>query len=256
MMLFKHFTLAWQFLTVIPISKHITSSPSDLSRSMAYYPLVGIIMGGILWISWKGLSPIFPAPVVDFLMIVFLVVLSGGIHLDGLADTVDGLWGGTDREEALKIMRDPYIGAYGMIALVLVLMAKYLAFTHLPHSLKGLVLLGMPAVGRGAMVVVSYFSEYARSGPGLARPFIEHLSWREVAWSSLTSVLILFITFGASGFIVFAILGLVSFLCLWYFRMKLGGVTGDCLGAVGELVEVTFLLSVLAVQNMVYGKRI
>ncbi len=246
MMLFKHFVVAWQFLTIIPISKHITSSPSDLSRSMAYYPLVGIIMGGILWVSWKGLTPIFPAPVVDFLMIVFLVVLSGGIHLDGLADTVDGLWGGTDREEALKIMRDPYIGAYGMIALVLVLMAKYLALTYLPHSLKGQVLLGMPAVGRGAMVVVSYFSEYARSGHGLARSFIEHLSWREVAWSSLTSVLILFLTFGASGFIFFAILGLVSFLCLWYFRMKLGGVTGDCLGAVGELVEVTFLLSVLA----------
>jgi adenosylcobinamide-GDP ribazoletransferase len=152
-------------------------------------------------------------------------------------------------------MRDPYIGAYGMIALVLVLMAKYLALTHLPHSLKGQVLLGMPAVGRGALVVVSYFSEYARSSSGLARPFIEHLSWREVAWSSLTSVLILILTFGASGFIFCVILGLVSFLCLWYFRVKLGGVTGDCLGAVGELVEVTFLLSVLAVQSMVYSER-
>jgi adenosylcobinamide-GDP ribazoletransferase len=253
-MIFKHFVIAWQFLTVIPISKRFESSPSDLSRSMAYFPLVGFILGVILWISWKGLASIFPVAVVDLLLIAILVVLSGGIHLDGLADTVDGLWGGSDREQALKIMREPCIGAYGMIALVLVLMAKYLALTHLPHSLKGQVLLGMPAVGRWAMVVVSSFSEYARSGPGLARPFIEHLSWRQVAGSSLASVLILFLTLGIPGFIFFAILGLVSFLCLWYFRMKLGGVTGDCLGAVGELVEVTFLLSVLALQNMVHGE--
>jgi adenosylcobinamide-GDP ribazoletransferase len=184
--------------------------------------------------------------VVDFLVMALLVALSGGIHLDGLADTVDGLWGGRDREQALKIMRDSHIGAFGVIALVLVLMAKYLVLTHLPHGLKGPVLLAMPAVGRWAMVVVSYFSEYARSGPGLARPFIEHLSWRELAWSSLTSVLILFLMLGVFGFIFLAILGLVSFVCLWYFRKKLGGVTGDCLGAVGELVEVTFLLSVLA----------
>jgi len=213
-------------------------------------------LGGVLWISWRGLGLIFPAPVVDLLVIAILVVLSGGIHLDGLADTVDGLWGGGDREQALKIMRDAHIGVFGVIALVLVLMAKYLALTHLSHNLKGQVLLGMPAVGRWAMVVVSYYSEYARSGPGLARPFIEHLNWREVVWSSLTGVLILFLTLGVPGFIFLAILGLVSFLCLWYFRTKLGGVTGDCLGAVGELVEVTFLLSVLALQNVIYGERI
>ena len=220
---------------------------------MAFYPLVGLILGGMLWVSWKVLTEIFPPPVVDLILIALLVVLSGGMHLDGLADTIDGLWGGKDREQALKIMRDSHIGAFGVIALVLVLMAKYLALTHLPHGLKGQVLVAMPVLGRWAMVAMSYFSGYARSGPGLARPFIEHLTWRELAVSTFTTVLIMLLTLGSSGLVIFAIAGLVSFSCLWYFRKKLGGVTGDCLGAVGELVEVTLLLSVLAIQNLIHG---
>jgi len=246
--LFKHFAIAWQFLTIIPIAKRLEAVPVDLARSMAFYPVVGLILGGVLWVFWKGLTPVIPSSVVDLILIALLVILTGGMHLDGLADTADGLWGGRDREQALKIMRDEHIGSFGVIALILMLMAKYLALTHLPLAVKGQILLGMPAIGRWAMVVVSYFSEYARSGPGLARPFIEHLSWRELTASTLAIILILLWLLRVQGLIDFTMIILVSFLCLWYFRRKLGGVTGDCLGAVGELVELTFLLSVLALQ--------
>jgi adenosylcobinamide-GDP ribazoletransferase len=248
---FRYLIIAWQFLTIIPILKRLEAAPVDLARSMVFYPAVGLFLGGVLWVFWKGLTTIFPSSVVDLILIALLVILTGGIHLDGLADTADGLWGGRDREQALKIMRDEHIGVFGVVALILILMAKYLTLTHLPLIMKGQVLLGMPAVGRWAMVVVSHFSVYARSGPGLARPFIEHLSWRELAGSTLTIVLIFVWLLGVQGLIDLTIIALVSFLCLWYFRRKLGGVTGDCLGAVGELVELSFLLSVLALQGII-----
>jgi adenosylcobinamide-GDP ribazoletransferase len=249
MMGLRYLIIAWQFLTIIPLLKRLEAAPVDLARSMAFYPLVGFLLGAILWGFWKGLINVFPPSVVDLLLIALLVILTGGIHLDGLADTVDGLFGGRDREQALKIMRDEHIGSFGVVALILMLMAKYLTLTHLPLAVKGQALLGMPAVGRWAMVLVSYFSEYARSGPGLARPFIDHLSWRELAGSTLMIVLIVLWLFGVQGLIDLMIITLVSFVCLWYFHKKLGGVTGDCLGAVGELVELSLLVSVLALQG-------
>jgi adenosylcobinamide-GDP ribazoletransferase len=248
---FKHFVIAWQFLTIIPVAKHAETAPTDLARSMAFYPVVGLLLGGILWVFWKGLSGLLPSSVSDWLLIALLVILTGGLHLDGLADTADGLWGGRDREQALKIMRDEQIGSFGVIALILVLVAKYLALTQVPFIMKGQVLLGLPVMGRWSMVLVSYFSEYAREGPGLARPFIEHLSRRELAVSTLTVLLILVGLFKIQGLIYFAVIILISFLCGWYFRRKLGGVTGDCLGTVGELVEVSFLLSVIGVQRVI-----
>ena len=217
---------------------------------MAFYSVVGFLLGGILWIFWKMLTSVFPSPVVDLILVALLVILTGGIHMDGLADTVDGLLGGRDREQALKIMRDEHIGAFGVVALILMIMAKYLTLTQVPLAIKGQILFGMPAIGRWAMVAVSFFSEYARSGPGLARPFMEHLSWRELTGSTVTIVVILFWLLRIQGLIHFTIIILVSFLCWWYFRRKIGGVTGDCLGALGELVELSFLLSVLAMQGL------
>lgn len=254
-MLLRHFAIAWQFLTIIPLLKLTEVTPTDLARSMAFYPVVGLLLGGMLWVSWKGLEIVFPMPVVDIILIALLIVLTGGIHLDGLADTIDGLWGGKDREQALRIMRDEHIGSYGVIALIVALVAKYLALTQLPQGLKGHVLLSMPVLGRGAMVLVSYFSEYARNGPGLARPFLENLRWRETAWASLTVVLIVLLTLGVQGLVYLGMLGLVLFLSVWYFKKKIGGVTGDCIGAVGELVELAFLLSVLALSNLAYGAK-
>ena len=250
----RHFSIAWQFLTVVPLTVRRDLSPDGLpgglSRSMAYYPAVGFLLGGGLWVCWALLSRVLPLPLVDFLLISLLVVLTGGLHLDGLADTLDGLGGGRSREEALKIMRDVQIGAFGIIGLILLLMGKYLSLTELPHGLKGPVLLAFPAFGRWAMVLVGYFSGCARPGPGLAQSVISGLTWRELSWATLSLLLVAGAALGPQVFLYAGLVGIVSGLFIWYFRKKLGGVTGDCLGAVGELSELIFLLAILWVSGV------
>lgn len=255
-MRFRYFMVAWQFLTILPINVHSKVDPADLGRSMAWYPLVGLFLGGILWLCWKGLIVVFPSPLVDLFLIALLIMLTGGIHLDGLADTVDGVWGSSSREEALRIMRDTQIGAFGVIALVLVIMAKYLTLNHLNSELKAQALLGMPVLGRWAMVLVAYRSVYARNEPGLARPFTEHLSWKEMLWAGLVTLAICSGILGLQGLFGLALVAISSYGIRGYLMKRLGGVTGDCIGATGELMEVVFLLSVLSWQQVLYADEV
>lgn len=243
----RRFATAWQFLTCIPLSRRLGSTPQDLAGSMAFYPLVGFLIGGGLWLSWIVLSRFLPLPLADFFLIVILVLLTGGIHLDGFADAVDGFGGGKNREEILAIMRDKQIGAFGVAGLVLLLLGKYLALSHLPAALKGPVLAALPAFGRWAMVLVASCSPYARPGPGLARPFLAHLGRRELFWASLTLLGVSWWLLGIGALVCFIGMGIVCGFLVWYFRKKIGGVTGDCLGAAGELVELLFLTTMLGI---------
>ena len=244
----RPFVFAWHFLTAIPISRrHHTPTPHELATSMAWYSTVGLLIGGLLALADVGLRAWVAAEVDNVLLIVLLVLLTRGLHQDGLADTVDGLAGGRTVEDRLRIMRDPRVGAFGATALFLSLLLRYAGLLALPAAVRLPVLLCMPALGRWAMVSLAWASPSARRDGGLAASFLTHLSWHHVLVSSL--VLAVALTTALGGSVAVATMGL-AMLLLVLIRQRcltlLGGVTGDVLGATNELVEILFLLSIPA----------
>lgn len=242
----RPFIFAWHFLTIIPLSRvHHEPTASELAASMAWYPAVGLLIGGGLVAADAALHVVFDGIVVNVLLLVFLVLVTRGLHQDGLADTVDGLAGGRTSVERLAIMRDPRIGALGATGLFLSLILRYAGLMALPQELRLPGLCCMPAVGRWAMVTSAWISPYARAEGGLASPFLSHLSWRHVVVATVVVTAGLGVGFGmvSSILILMAAAGIVL-IGWWGCRRCFGGITGDTLGAINEVIEILFLLSI------------
>lgn len=242
----RPFIFAWHFLTTIPLSRtHHEPTAPELAASMAWYPVVGLLIGGGLVAADTLLGIVFDVAVVNVLLIVLLVLVTRGLHQDGLADTVDGLAGGRTPAARLSIMRDPRIGALGATGLFLSLMLRYAGLTALPMELRVPAVLCMPAVGRWAMVMLVWISPYARTDGGLAAPFLSHLSVRHVALSTVLLTIALLAGLGAVAACLILLAGaLIILLGWWACRRWFGGITGDTLGAANEVIEILFLLFV------------
>ena len=132
------FFLAWQFLTILPGWRSEQEvSPYLLGRSTAFYPLVGLLLGLILWASYWVFSLAFSRTVCDGLVLLVLVLVTGAFHLDGMADTLDGMAAGKSTEERLLIMKDHRVGTFGVVGLILILGIKFLALNSLPDEILG-----------------------------------------------------------------------------------------------------------------------
>lgn len=240
----RPFVFAWHFLTVVPLSRaHHEPTTQELAASMAWYPVVGLLIGGVLVTADLVLASFLAAEVVNAVLILLLVLLTRGLHQDGLADTLDGLAGGRTPAERLSIMRDPRIGAIGATGLFLSLILRYAGLVALPEELRVPALLCMPAVGRCAMVMAAWSSPYARLEGGLAALFLTHLSWLQALASTSILALALGFAFGLKGAVVILVIVVGVVLAMWVgCRTWFGGITGDTLGATNELMEIVFLL--------------
>ncbi|HHY93612.1 MAG TPA: adenosylcobinamide-GDP ribazoletransferase [Firmicutes bacterium] len=170
---------ALSVLTVIPVGGKgpgAFPSPHDLPLSVPFFPLVGACLGLLLALLNHFLSKVLPAQLTAVLLVTLAWMLTGGIHLDGLADTVDGLASRAPAARALEVMHDPRVGAVGAAAAFLTILIKYASLAVLLPGPRTVVLLVMPVVGRQAMVTVMPFYRYAREGPGLAAPFAGEVS--------------------------------------------------------------------------------
>jgi len=245
MEIMKRFIIALQFLTIVRLGRNIQVEPKELGRSMGYFPMVGLVLGFILVLFNTFSLRILPAPVVDAISIVILIISTGALHLDGLADTIDGLAGGNSREEILQIMCDSNTGAIGAVGLTMTLLLKYIALMNIPHETKNQVLLAMPMIGRWSMVELSLFSKYARSTEGIGLPFTAYLRKREFLFASATAILASFALLGIKGIIIMIVIGLFVWGSARFLKGKIGGITGDTFGAVNEISEVLALILVL-----------
>lgn len=212
---------------------------------MAYFPVVGLLLGIILVISNKILSRYIPYPLTDILLLILLVFLTGGLHLDGLADSIDALAGSRDREEALRIMKDGRIGAIGSLSLVLLLMTKYLSLTALDRGIKDQAIMLMPVIGRWAMVPAAYLGTYARREEGIGKAFVDNVGMREFILATVTAILLVLFFFKIKGIYIIIASILVFIGIFYYLKRRISGMTGDTLGAICELLEVSFLLFVI-----------
>jgi adenosylcobinamide-GDP ribazoletransferase len=242
----RTFLFAWQFLTAIPLSRSThDAKPEELAASMSWYPLVGCLLGALLVMADLLLAHVFSTQVMSVLLMLLLIGITRGLHQDGLADMVDGLAGGRTAQARLAIMRDGRVGAIGATGLFLALGLRYAGLNALPVGEHLALLLGMPVVGRWAMVVGAFHVTYARSEGGLAQPFLAHLSWQHLCVATVTAGLVLTLLLGTWPALCCLLIGaaLVRLSTAWFHRM-FGGVTGDLLGATNEVAEILFILIV------------
>ena len=228
--------LALSFLTRLPVPTRLKASPSAIGQSVLYYPVVGAVIGGILAIIHAALSghPNLDAAV----LVITWAGLSGALHLDGLADCADAWIGGQgDRERSLAIMKDPRSGPAGVVATVLVLLLKYAALTELgSESFIGLLIL-TPLLGRTAILFYLITMPYLRE-QGLASSLLENMPHQSVIVVMVVAGSVALLTLGSS----LMLWALVTILALRQITLsRLGGCTGDTLGASVEVLEASIL---------------
>lgn len=241
--MFARFEVAFQFLTRLPLFTPRRFSSEELARSMGAFPLVGLVLGAGLAAVHLLLGARLPGLLEGAVLVGLLAWATGAFHLDGVADTLDGLAGGWTPERALEIMKDSRIGAVGAVGLTLVIVAKVSALGLLPAAVAGRALLLTPAVARGSVVWLAHGSTYARPSGGLGTPYTEHLDAGTLRLALLGSGLPCLLL-GWRGLVAFALtLAYAHGLKAWFHR-RLGGVTGDVLGFAEETGELVFLLSI------------
>jgi adenosylcobinamide-GDP ribazoletransferase len=242
----RRLIIAIQFLTIIPLSSTHSFNEEDLGKSMLFFPLVGLFIGGILVCTRIPLSLCLPGGVVDALLIAVLIIITGAMHLDALADTADGIFSGKEKTVKLQIMKDSSVGAMGMVTLFTVLLLKYVTLIAVSVTLKNKALLLMPMMGRWAQVIVSYCSVYAGQSRGLGFPFTTHVHFPLLLLSAIFSVGVAFYLFSLTGVVIAGAIAVIAVLYSLFFKRLLGGVTGDVLGALTEIAEVIVLILILA----------
>jgi adenosylcobinamide-GDP ribazoletransferase len=245
----KAFLQALSFLTILPLGRNIPTEGKTLARSMAFFPWVGFLIGLILVLASFLLTLLLPKSLVLWSTIGLLALITGGLHLDGFADTIDGLASGGTREKKLEVMRDSRIGAFGVIGLIFLIGAKYLALDQIPNSSLPSSLISMIVMGRNSMVLVCYRSPYARSGEGLAKPFAANLRLREMVVSTVSAFGIVLLTLNVKGILVFLGICIFSLAYRAFFIKKLGGITGDILGASNEMTELLSILFLIILED-------
>jgi adenosylcobinamide-GDP ribazoletransferase len=237
--------LAGSFLTIIPVGP----GPADnaiVAASFRWFPLIGFAIGATLAVEDILLVMLFPTMLRSVVVILSLVILTGAVHLDALADTADALGAGRNRQRALEILRDSRIGTFGAAAVFFSLALKIFALGTLHEPSRLVALFVAPGLSRWSMVAVAAGLEYLRSEGGAGATLLQRDS-RSLVVASTVAAALLLITLSlqamvAAGVAIVLVLGV-----RWFYRRWLDGVTGDLIGACGEVVEIAVLLVFAAV---------
>lgn len=245
------FLSALKFLTIIPLPWRREASLEEVGRSIGYFPVVGIIIGLILaGLNWL-LGLLLPSIVVNALLIVSMVVISGVLHLDGFVDTCDGIAGHKTVEERWRVMHDSRAGAFGIVGVFLLLLVKYVSLSSVPENLLMVTLVLMPVVSRWAMVYTVFAYPYARPA-GLGRIFKQGASWQGFTTATVITLAVAIGLARLANITYFYLAGLAIMLAIWvivvamatYLKRKFAGLTGDTYGAINEVAEVGVLILV------------
>ncbi len=230
---------AFQFLTILPPIIRRSFTAQELGRSVAFYPLVGLTFGGVLYGVAVALDSVLSPYLLAVILLSLWLILTRGLHFDGFLDACDGLFGGTEREQRLEIMRDERLGAYAFTGGFFLLGLKFFGLGSLPLQF----LLAAPVIGRWCMAWIIVVFPYTRPS-GLGKWMKDNAGWPQLVVAALTTVVVLFWVMGWSGLMILAAITMVtSLVCLWV-NSRINGMTGDVYGAICELSELLFLLSV------------
>jgi adenosylcobinamide-GDP ribazoletransferase len=225
---------ATAFLTRLPVRP--SHSDEELGRSARYFPLVGAAVGGLGAAVLLAAATVLPLVVAVILSVIATVLVTGAFHEDGLADSCDGFGGGRTRDDVLRIMQDPHIGAFGVLGLALVLMLKIASLVHLPLAALSLALVCAHAFSRALCVAMMAFGEYARREGGKTRTVARGARPADAAIALVIGAAPF--AFAPAAFLwAFAFMPVVSIVLYAYVRARIGGYTGDALGALQQITE-------------------
>ena len=242
----KRFLAALQYFTRLPVPRWVGHSQALLDDSVRYFPAVGLVVGAIGAGALLGAATLWSAAVAVIVSMIATLVATGAFHEDGLADAVDGLGGGLDRNRALQIMKDSRIGAFGAIARGMALLLKFVTLNSVPSWQAALLLPAGHAVSRLGAVFIMTKMTYAReTDDSRSKPLVQHVSRVSVVIATATGVAAL-LPLRLAGVVGLSAVGFVSLAWGLYLRRRLGGYTGDCLGAAQQLGECAFYLACTA----------
>jgi adenosylcobinamide-GDP ribazoletransferase len=239
------FLAAFQFLTIAPPLIRRPFTAKEMGRSVGFYPLVGLLIGAFLFGMNYLLGLVFPSLVRTALVLSIWVLLSGALHLDGFLDACDGLFGGFTPESRLEIMRDERVGAFGLAGGVLLLILKFSVLGSLAGQ-TGDTLLLAPVLGRWAMACAVVVFPYGRS-QGLGRDLKDQAAFWDLIQATVIAFIAAWFISGVTGLAA----GIVAGISVWgmaaFTLKRIPGLTGDIYGAVNEIVEITCLLTLIAI---------
>jgi len=244
------FFMALTFLTRIPAPTWVSYSESALNQAPRYFPLIGAIVGGIgATVFWLA-HLIWPVSIAVLVSMLVTIMITGAFHEDGLADTCDAFGGGWRKEQALEIMKDSRLGTFGVSGLILILALKYLALVNTPTSLIPLVLIAGHSLSRFVAITFLVTDAYVRSDAartsarGKSGAVAQKMSPGSLLVAALLGLLPLTL-FNPRVWLALIPVFLIRWGMGRYFRKRIGGYTGDCLGATQQITEVTFYLFAL-----------
>ncbi|MCI0486980.1 MAG: adenosylcobinamide-GDP ribazoletransferase [Blastocatellia bacterium] len=244
----RGFLIAVGFLTRLPVRLSPDVTEEEIGRAAGFFPLVGVIVGGGGALLYAGLKPALPHATCILMVLIYLAFITGGFHEDGLADSLDGLGGGRTKERALEIMRDSRIGTFGALGLIFLVLAKYNLLSILEEKQLWRWLIFAHTASRWTSLPLSMWLPYARSegqGKLVARrtggPALVIATATLAAVSSLLPLRVALLALG----VVFVAVTLSGF----YYRRRLDGITGDCLGATNQITEVALYLCAIVISK-------
>lgn len=245
---FSELRLAAGFLTILPVLPRAGAPSEAVVGSLGWFPLVGFVIGGVLVVENLILAGVFGNVLAAALIVLTLTVLTGAVHLDALADAADALGAGSHRARALEIMRDSQIGSFGAIAIVLFLALEIIALARIGEMGLGRSVAALwlaPGLARWAMAAVSWRIEYLRA-EGAGAALLRGGGGRNLVLASVIAATAAIPVLSLRVLVAYAVAIALAAMLRAAYRRWLGGVTGDLIGAAGELVEVAVLLVMAA----------
>ena len=242
----RSFYIALSFLTRIKTPLEATVTQKQIGDSMVFYPLVGFIMGLSFYLITQCIwffSTDFSSEVLAAVLLTFLVLITGGLHLDGLADSADAWIGGlNDRERTLEIMKDPYCGPIAVAVVVLVLLLKWTAISHLLKTDQAAFLIVLPMLSRSVIIVLFMTTVYVRDS-GLGTALLEYIPKETILWPVLLLSVLLYMIFAGLFSLLSVVIAILALRALMI--QRIGGMTGDTLGASIEIAEAVALVGLV-----------
>jgi adenosylcobinamide-GDP ribazoletransferase len=240
--------IAIQFLTRLPVPGNLATSEEELGHASAYFPLVGVIVGGGGAGVFLLAQYLFPLSTCVFLAILFTSFITNGFHEDGLADSFDGFGGGWTKDKTLEIMRDSRIGTYGSLALIFLILGKCNFLSSLQPGQIWRWLIVAHTASRWTILPLCAALPYARAA-GQGKLVAKQIG----PGANVIGIVTLLLTFALlswkAAIIALVVTGLVTTLCGFYYRVRLQGITGDCLGATNQIAEVSLYLAAVVMMR-------
>jgi len=229
--------LAFQFMTRIPISG-LPREPRALARAAKFFPVVGLAVGLIGVAIYRALVARMQPQLVALVLLVYLVLITGALHEDGLADAADGFGGGWTKEKILMIMRDSRIGSFGAVAVTLSLLSRFILISNTPQARLPGFLIASSVLCRWTALPLGFWLPYARDDQGLGGAVAGRMPLGSLLWGTAFAVLSVAGALGLGSLLPCLIALVITAASGLYFRHHIQGVTGDCFGAANQITEI------------------